>query len=88
MAKGTVKWFNPKKGFGFVVNEEGLDVFVHYKNIQVEGFRNLKTGQVVEYTELNSKRGLFGENIQVSCPAKTEPNQPPTAPAEDSESPD
>ena len=48
MAKGTVKWFNPKKGFGFVVNESGADVFVHYTSIHGDGFRSLKSGQTVE----------------------------------------
>lgn len=86
MAKGTVKWFNPHKGFGFVVNEDGLDVFVHYSNLDVEGFRSLKTGQAVEYTECNSEKGLFGKNVKVACTAKPEPNEPRTISAEESES--
>lgn len=86
MAKGTVKWFNPQKGFGFVVNEKGLDVFVHYTNLDVEGFRSLKTGQVVEYTELSSEKGLFGKNVKVACSTKTESNSTRTTPAKDSES--
>ena len=86
MAKGTVKWFNPHKGFGFVVNQDGLDVFVHYSNLDIEGFRSLKTGQVVEYTECNSEKGLFGKNVKVTCPAKAGSNEPQTTPVEEPES--
>lgn len=65
MARGTVKWFDCKKGFGFVVNEEGKDVFVHYSNIQLEGFRSLKDGQIVEYEQFDSGKGLQGKNIKI-----------------------
>jgi cold shock protein len=67
MAKGTVKWFNPQKGFGFVVNDEGVDVFVHYTSIHCDGFRSLKTGQIVEYTEEYSDKGLHGKNVRIIC---------------------
>ena len=66
MAKGTVKWFDPKKGFGFVLNEAGEDVFVHYTCIVGDGgFRCLRNGQVVEYTELRSDKGLQGREISI-----------------------
>ena len=65
MAKGTVKWFDPKKGFGFVVNEEGHDVFVHYTNIDVEGFRSLKEGQSVEYEQIDTGKGLQGQKVRI-----------------------
>ena len=65
MPRGTVKWFDPKKGFGFVVNEDGADVFVHYTNIEGEGFRCLKNGQEVEYTEEDSHKGLQGKQVQL-----------------------
>ena len=64
MAKGTVKWFDPKKGFGFVVNEEGKDVFVHYTSIDGEGFRCLRNGQVVEYEQFETGKGLQGRSVQ------------------------
>jgi cold shock protein len=68
MAKGTVKWFNPQKGFGFVVNGDGLDVFIHYTSIHCDGFRSLKTGQTVEFTEVCSDKGLHGKNVRIiSC---------------------
>jgi CspA family cold shock protein len=65
MPRGTVKWFDPKKGFGFVVNEDGVDVFVHYTNIECEGFRCLKNGQEVEYTEEVTHKGLQGKRVQI-----------------------
>lgn len=68
MPRGTVKWFDPKKGFGFVVNDDGADVFIHYTNIEGEGFRCLKSGQEVEYTEEASGKGLQGKRVQLlSC---------------------
>lgn len=65
MAKGTVKWFDPKKGFGFVVNKEGMDVFVHYTEIECEGFRSLRNGQLVEYEEVRAGKGLQGRKVKV-----------------------
>ena len=62
MPRGKVKWFNSKKGFGFIEREEGDDVFVHYSAIQTEGFRSLDEGQEVEFEVveepciLNAKR--------------------------------
>jgi len=65
MAKGTVKWFDPKKGFGFVLNDEGQDVFVHYTSIGGEGFRCLRNGQEVEYEEIASDKGLQGKDVKI-----------------------
>jgi CspA family cold shock protein len=65
MARGTVKWFDPKKGFGFVVNENGIDVFVHYTNIERHGFRGLKKGQTVDYVERAGEKGLYGEQVRI-----------------------
>jgi cold shock protein len=85
MAKGTVKWFNPQKGFGFVVNPDGVDVFVHYTSIHCDGFRSLKTGQIVEYTEECSDKGLHGKNVQIcsvdpgSGPERTTPQEDPAS---------
>lgn len=65
MAKGTVKWFDPKKGFGFIINDQGQDVFVHYTSIDGEGFRCLRNGQTVEYEEFDSGKGLQGKNVRI-----------------------
>jgi CspA family cold shock protein len=83
MAKGTVKWFNPQKGFGFVVNQDNADVFVHYTNIHCDGFRSLKTGQIVEYTEECSDRGLHGKNVRIICSVETKSDTGQTIPQED-----
>lgn len=47
--KGKVKWFNKEKGYGFIVKEDGNDIFVHYKDLNIEGFKLLKDGQEVEF---------------------------------------
>jgi CspA family cold shock protein len=65
MAKGTVKWFDLKKGFGFIINEQGQDVFVHYTNLDGEGFRCLRLGQIVEYKQLDTDKGLQGRKVQI-----------------------
>ena len=65
MAKGTVKWFDPKKGFGFVVNGDGKDVFVHYTSIDGEGFRCLRNGQAVEYDQFETDNGLQGKSVRI-----------------------
>lgn len=49
MNKGTVKWFNNQKGYGFISNEDGQDVFVHYSGLNMEGFKTLEEGAAVEY---------------------------------------
>ncbi len=66
MATGKVKWFDPKKGFGFVLNDDGEDVFVHYSSIDGDGFRCLRNGQVVEYDEHESESGLKGSNVRIA----------------------
>ncbi|MBN1816634.1 MAG: cold shock domain-containing protein [Sedimentisphaerales bacterium] len=75
MAQGTVKWFDPKKGFGFLINEKGQDVFVHYTCINGDGFRCLRNGQVVEYEEFTSDKGLQGQDVKIlevkAAPPKT-----------------
>ena len=58
MASGKVKWFNDQKGFGFITPDEGgKDLFVHHSEIQVEGFRTLQEGQVVEYESVQDTKG-------------------------------
>lgn len=62
---GIVKWFNTEKGYGFIVNENGEDVFVHYRSIQAEGFKNLLEGQNVTYLETKSHKGLQAAEVEV-----------------------
>ena len=61
--KGTVKWFNDSKGFGFIVRENGEDVFVHHSAIQAEGFRTLSDGQQVEFEVVQGKKGPAAEGV-------------------------
>ena len=61
---GTVKWFNPGKGFGFISREEGDDLFVHYSAISGDGFRNLDEGQVVEFSIEQGPKGLQAVDVR------------------------
>jgi CspA family cold shock protein len=62
---GTVKWFNGGKGYGFISRDEGPDVFVHFSEIQGEGFRNLEEGQSVEFNVEQGQKGLQATNVAV-----------------------
>ncbi|MCH8927789.1 MAG: cold-shock protein [Candidatus Marinimicrobia bacterium] len=60
---GTVKWFNSRKGFGFIEREGGDDVFVHFSAIGGDGFKNLEEGQKVEFTVTDGEKGPQAENV-------------------------
>ena len=76
MVKGKVKWFDPKKGFGFVTNEQGEDVFIHFTNIEKDGFKCLRDGQTVMYEEFDAGKGLQGKNVKIMTipPPKKKPS--------------
>ena len=63
MSKGTVKWFNERKGFGFLSREDGDDVFVHYSSIQSSGFKSLVEGQSVEFDVQDGPKGPQAVNV-------------------------
>ncbi|NMA86423.1 MAG: cold-shock protein [Tissierellia bacterium] len=63
MVKGTVKWFNATKGYGFISTEEGDDVFVHYSAIESEGFKTLEEGQDVEFEIVEGEKGPQATNV-------------------------
>ncbi len=63
MAEGTVKWFNPKKGYGFIAADDGRDVFVHYANISGQGFKTLREGDAVSFDIVEGEKGLRAENV-------------------------
>jgi len=65
MVKGTVKWFNERKGFGFLSRADGDDVFVHYTAIQSSGFKNLQEGQNVEFEVQDGPKGPQAVNVTV-----------------------
>ena len=64
MASGTVKWFSPEKGFGFITQPDGPDVFVHFSAIQGEGYRNLDEGQAVEFDVADGDKGPQASNVR------------------------
>ena len=67
MNKGTVKWFNSQKGFGFITNSEnGEDLFVHFSGIATEGFKTLDEGQKVTFDTIQGARGLQAVNVCVA----------------------
>ncbi|RMF59984.1 MAG: cold-shock protein [Calditrichaeota bacterium] len=62
---GTVKWFNNAKGYGFILREEGDEIFVHYTGIRGEGYRTLHEGQKVEFTIVEGNQGLQAQDVVV-----------------------
>ena len=64
MAKGTVKWFNDAKGFGFIAQDGGKDVFVHHTAIMMDGYRSLEEGQRVEFDITQGERGPQAESVR------------------------
>ena len=76
MSTGKVKWFDPKKGYGFIIGDEGQDVFVHYSSIVGEGFRALKDGDTVDYELAKGEKGFQAHNV-VRPVAQDEAQPPP-----------
>ena len=66
MALGTVKWFNAEKGYGFITGEDGNEVFVHFSEIQGDGFKTLDEGQKVQYEVTDGSRGPQASNVTKS----------------------
>lgn len=60
---GQVKWFDPKKGYGFIVGPEGQDVFVHFSQIQGDGFRSLRDGEAVDYELVQGDKGFQAQDV-------------------------
>ncbi|WP_304341689.1 cold-shock protein [Metaclostridioides mangenotii] len=66
MTKGTVKWFNAQKGFGFICDEQGNDVFVHFSGLAMDGFKTLDEGQSVTFDVTEGNRGLQAVNVHTA----------------------
>lgn len=67
MAVGKVKWFDVRKGWGFIAQESGEDVFVHYSNIKGDGFKKLADGEEVQFDLVQGEKGLHAENVMRSA---------------------
>jgi len=67
MPLGTVKWFDSKKGFGFILSPDGKDVFVHFSSIEGDGFRALKDGEKVDYEQVQGDKGLSALHVRRSA---------------------
>ncbi|MBN2493960.1 MAG: cold-shock protein [Deltaproteobacteria bacterium] len=67
MASGRVKWFNNAKGYGFIEQENGEDVFVHFSAIQTEGFKSLNENDIVEFEIVQGQKGLQAQNVTVNA---------------------
>ena len=65
MNKGTVKWFNNQKGYGFISDEQGIDVFVHYSGLNMDGFKSLEEGATVEFEVVEGAKGPQATNVTV-----------------------
>lgn len=63
MNKGSVKWFNNQKGFGFICDENGKDIFVHYSGVNMEGFKSLNEGDAVEFDIVEGEKGPQAINV-------------------------
>ena len=71
--RGEVKWFDPKKGYGFIVGPEQQDVFVHFSQIMGDGFRSLKDGEAVDYELVEGDKGLQAKDVKhAEAPAPVE----------------
>lgn len=63
--KGTVKWFNETKGYGFIQRDQGSDLFVHFRSINGSGFKTLKEGQPVSFIEVQGQKGPQADNVNI-----------------------
>jgi CspA family cold shock protein len=63
LQQGTIKWFNSKKGFGFIAQERGEDIFVHHSAIEMTGFRTLSEGELVEFETQENEKGLSATKV-------------------------
>lgn len=66
MLKGTVKWFNSEKGFGFITSDDGKDVFVHFSQINKDGFKSLEEGEKVSFEVVDGQKGPQASNVTVA----------------------
>jgi CspA family cold shock protein len=85
MSEGTVKWFNPRKGYGFITAEDGKDIFVHYADISGEGYKTLVEGDPVSFDVVESEKGLRAENVVHESVPESKPESKPESEPESKE---
>jgi CspA family cold shock protein len=74
MVEGKVKWFNPRKGYGFIGTDDGRDVFVHYSSIAGDGFKTLDEGDAVQFDIVEGEKGLRATNVVCKSPSEKQPS--------------
>ncbi len=74
MVEGKVKWFNPRKGYGFIGTDDGRDVFVHYSSIAGDGFKTLDEGDTVQFDVVEGEKGLRATNVICKSPSEKQPS--------------
>lgn len=74
MPQGRVKWFDNRKGFGFIIGERGEDIFIHYSAIVTEGFRTLNDGELVRYEVIQGPKGMLARGVQRVSEERTAAN--------------
>lgn len=80
MAEGKVKWFNTRKGYGFISTDDGKDIFVHYSNIAADGYKTLAEGDPVTFDVVDGEKGPRAENVIPKAAAKSAPAPKAKAP--------
>ena len=73
MPEGTVKWFNPRKGYGFIATLDGRDIFVHYASIAGDGYKTLAEGDLVTFDIVEGEKGLRAENVAHQSTSESKP---------------
>jgi len=76
MSDGKVKWFNPRKGYGFIATEDGRDIFVHYSSISGDGYKTLAEGEPVTFEVVEGDKGLRAENVVAKSAQDTKKEEP------------
>jgi CspA family cold shock protein len=82
MSDGNVKWFNPRKGYGFIATSDGRDIFVHYSSISGDGYRTLVEGDPVTFDVVEGEKGLRAENVIAKAASEAAPEAAPESASE------
>ncbi len=80
MPEGTVKWFNSRKGYGFIADDQGRDIFVHYASISSDGYKTLNEGDAVNFEIVEGDKGLRAENVMPASASDQQVSESKTVP--------